>query len=80
MFGLYKKLKEVNGGGQARLGVASEKYTDLYRDKTESLSTTTKQMHTFLLTSSPRKELWIFRPLTLHVRAVIDNSHEMNSV
>ena len=35
MFGLYKKLKEVNGGGQARLGVASEKYTDLYRDKTE---------------------------------------------
>ena len=35
MFGLYKKLKEVNIGEQARLRVASEKYTDLYRGKTE---------------------------------------------
>lgn len=35
MFGLYKKLKEVNGGEQDRLRVASEKYTDLYRGKTE---------------------------------------------
>ncbi|XP_074608850.1 piRNA biogenesis protein EXD1-like [Acropora palmata] len=35
MFGLYKKLKEVNGGEKDRLRVASEKYTDLYRGKTE---------------------------------------------
>ena len=48
--------------------------------KQKGLSTTTKQMHTFLLTSSQRRELWIFWPLTLHVRAVIDDSHEMNSV
>ena len=35
MFRLYSKMKDVNGGEQARLRVASEKYVDLYRGKTE---------------------------------------------
>ena len=35
MFRLYNKMKDVNGGEQARLRVASEKYVDLYRGKTE---------------------------------------------
>jgi len=35
MFKLYNKMKDVNGGEQARLRVASEKYVDLYRGKTE---------------------------------------------
>ena len=35
MFKLYNKMKNVNGGEQARLRVASEKYADLYRGKTE---------------------------------------------
>ena len=35
MFRLYSKMKDVNGGEQARLRVASEKYIDLYRGKTE---------------------------------------------
>ena len=35
MFRLYKKMKDVNGGEQARLRVASEKYVDLYRGKME---------------------------------------------
>ena len=34
MFRLYNKMKDVNGGEQARLRVASEKYVDLYRGKT----------------------------------------------
>ncbi|XP_078344466.1 uncharacterized protein LOC144630060 [Oculina patagonica] len=34
MFKLYNKMKDVNGGEQARLRVASEKYADLYRGKT----------------------------------------------
>lgn len=33
MFKLYNKIKDVNGGEQARLRVASEKYADLYRSK-----------------------------------------------
>lgn len=35
MFRLYNKMKDVNGGEQDRLRVASEKYVDLYRGKTE---------------------------------------------
>ena len=35
MFRLYNKMKDVNGGEQARLRVASDKYVDLYRGKTE---------------------------------------------
>ncbi|XP_078344537.1 uncharacterized protein LOC144630122 [Oculina patagonica] len=35
MFKLYSKIKDVNGGEQARLRVASEKYADVYRGKTE---------------------------------------------
>ena len=35
MFGLYNKMKDVNGGEQARLRVASDKYVDLYRGKTQ---------------------------------------------
>ena len=35
MFSLYNKMKDVNGGELARLRVASEKYVDLYRGKTE---------------------------------------------
>ena len=35
MFRLYNKMKDVNGGEQARLRVASEKYVDVYRGKTE---------------------------------------------
>ena len=35
MFKLYNKLKDVNGGEETRLRVASEKYADLYRGKTE---------------------------------------------
>ena len=35
MFRLYSKMKDVNGGEQDRLRVASEKYVDLYRGKTE---------------------------------------------
>ena len=35
MFRLYNKMKDVNGGEQARLRVASKKYVDLYRGKTE---------------------------------------------
>ena len=35
MFSLYSKMKDVNGGEQARLRVASEKYVDLYRGKRE---------------------------------------------
>ncbi|KAJ7373078.1 hypothetical protein OS493_014225 [Desmophyllum pertusum] len=35
MFRLNNKMKDVNGGEQARLRVASEKYVDLYRGKTE---------------------------------------------
>ena len=35
MFRLYNKMKDVNGGEEARLRVASEKYVDLYRGKTE---------------------------------------------
>jgi len=35
MFRLYNKMKDVNGGEQTRLRVASEKYVDLYRGKTE---------------------------------------------
>jgi len=35
MFRLYNKMKDVNGGEQARLRVASEKYVDLYRGKSE---------------------------------------------
>ncbi|XP_068688141.1 piRNA biogenesis protein EXD1-like isoform X1 [Montipora foliosa] len=35
MFRLYEKMKDVNGGELARLRVASEKYVDLYRGKTE---------------------------------------------
>ena len=35
MFRFYNKMKDVNGGEQARLRVASEKYVDLYRGKTE---------------------------------------------
>ena len=36
MFKLYNKLKDVNGGAEeTRLRVASEKYADLYRGKTE---------------------------------------------
>ena len=35
MFRLYSKMKDVNGGEQARLRVASEKYVDLHRGKTE---------------------------------------------
>ena len=34
-FRLYNKMKDVNGGEQARLRVASDKYVDLYRGKTE---------------------------------------------
>ena len=34
MFRLYNKMKDVNGGEQARLRVASRKYADLYRGKT----------------------------------------------
>ena len=35
MFRLYNKMKDVNGGEEARLRVAFEKYADLYRGKTE---------------------------------------------
>ena len=35
MFRLYNEMKDVNGGEQARLRVASDKYVDLYRGKTE---------------------------------------------
>ena len=35
MFRLYNKMKDVSGREQARLRVASEKYADLYRGKTE---------------------------------------------
>ena len=35
MFRFYNKMKDVNGGEQARLRVASEKYVDLYRGKKE---------------------------------------------
>lgn len=35
MFRLYNKMKDVNGGEEARLRVASERYVDLYRGKTE---------------------------------------------
>ena len=35
MFRLYNKMKDVNGGEQVRLRVASDKYVDLYRGKTE---------------------------------------------
>lgn len=35
MFKLYNKMRDVNGGEQARLRVASEKYADMYRGKTE---------------------------------------------
>jgi len=35
MFRLHNKMKDINGGEQARLRVASEKYVDLYRGKTE---------------------------------------------
>ena len=35
MFRLYNKMKDVSGREQARLRVASEKYVDLYRGKTE---------------------------------------------
>ena len=35
MFRLYSKMKDVNGGEQARLRVASEKYVDQYRGKIE---------------------------------------------
>ena len=39
-----------------------------------------KQTGTFLLTSSPRKELWIFLSLTQHVLAAIDYFQGKNSV
>ena len=32
--GLYDKMKDVNGGEQARLRVASERYADYYRSRT----------------------------------------------
>ena len=35
MFRLYNKMKDVNGGEQVRVRVASKKYVDLYRGKTE---------------------------------------------
>ena len=35
MFRLYNKMKDVDGGEQARLRVASDMYVDLYRGKTE---------------------------------------------
>ena len=35
MFRLYNKMKDVSGREKARLRVASEKYVDLYRGKTE---------------------------------------------
>jgi len=34
MFRLYNKMKDVNGGEEARLRVASQRYVDLYRGKT----------------------------------------------
>ena len=37
MFKLYNKIKDVTGGEEARLRVASEKYADLYRGKSERL-------------------------------------------
>ena len=47
--------------------------------KQKGLTMTTKQMHTFHLTSSPIEELYIFRMLIPNVRAVIDDFHEKNS-
>ena len=35
MFKLYEKMKDVNGGEKARLRVASERYVDFYRGRTE---------------------------------------------
>ena len=35
MFTLYDKMKDINGGEKARLRVASEKYADFYRSRTE---------------------------------------------
>ena len=35
MFGLYNKMKDVNGGEKARLQVASERYVGFYRGLTE---------------------------------------------